>query len=184
MLVSLPRWLVNLQYSQRISTLLDAPSREFGVVFGAGLRRDGTPTTVLADRVTTAALLYQSGKIQKILMTGSSRGDHANEALAMEQMAINLGVDPEDILVDPHGDRTFTSCKNAMHEFDIADALLVTQRFHLPRALILCDVMGLDAAGVAADLHEYRAYSFWSVRETIATIRALWDAGQYRAAAS
>lgn len=184
LLISFPKWLLSLQYSQRISTPQDAASKEYAIVFGAGLRRDGQPTTVLADRVVTAVSLYQSGQVEKILMTGSSQDEFYNEARAMKQLAQELGVPPEEILIDPYGDRTFTSCRNAVEQFQIGDAFLITQRFHLPRALILCDVLGLNAAGVAADQRDYRAQSFWSVRETIATLRALWDAGQYWIAAS
>jgi SanA protein len=177
---TLPRWFLTLHFSQDISESEDAPSGPIAIVFGAGLRRDGRPTTVLADRVQTAAQLYKQGKVEKILMTGSAHGDRYDESKAMRDYAISLGVDEEDILLDSEGDRTFLSCLRARDEFGISKALLVSQRYHLPRALILCETLGIEADGVASDLRTYRAQSFWSARESIATLRALWDAGRYK----
>jgi SanA protein len=177
---TLPRWFLNLHFNQSISESEDAPSGPIAIVFGAGLRRDGRPTTILADRVQTAAQLYQQGKVQKLLMTGSAHGETYDESKAMRDYAISLGVDEEDILLDAEGDRTFLSCLRARDEFGISKALLVSQRYHLPRALILCETLGIEANGVASDLRTYRAQSFWSARESIATLRALWDAGRYK----
>jgi len=77
------------------------------IVFGAGLRRDGSPTTVLADRVSTAVSLYQQGKVNTLLMSGSSNKTGYDEAAAMLEFALQLGVPQEDILVDSKGDRTY-----------------------------------------------------------------------------
>jgi SanA protein len=96
----------------------------------------------------------------------------------MSDYARSLGVPEDAIQVDDTGDRTYLTCLNARDEFNISSALLVTQEFHLPRALVLCDALGIDAKGVSADLREYRAERFWSFRETAATLRALWDAGK------
>lgn len=179
-ILTTPRWFLNWRYNESVSEPDDAPSGSIAIVFGAGLRRDGRPTTVLADRVQTAVQLYLEGKVSQLLMSGSSHDDGYNEPEAMKDYAIALGVEPDDILVDPDGDRTFLTCLRARDEFGISNALLVSQRYHLPRALILCDVLGIDAQGVASDLREYRAQSFMSARETIATLRALWDAGKYK----
>lgn len=179
-ILTTPRWFLNWRYNERVSEPDEAPSSSIAIVFGAGLRRDGRPTTVLADRVQTAVQLYLEGKVNTLLMSGSAHEDGYNEPQAMSEYAISLGVEPEDILVDPEGDRTFLTCLRARDEFGITSALLVSQRYHLPRALVLCDVLGIDAQGIESDLREYRAQTFMSVRETIATLRALWDAGKYK----
>ncbi|TFH31516.1 MAG: hypothetical protein E4G99_13895 [Anaerolineales bacterium] len=176
----LPRWLLNMRYNQAISEPEDAANGPIAIVFGAGLRRDGRPTTVLADRVETAVQLYLDGKVDKLLMSGSAHGEQYDEALAMREYAISLGAKIEDILVDSEGDRTFMTCLRARDEYGITSALLVSQRFHLPRALGLCNMLGIEATGVASDLRSYRAQAFWTVRENIATLRALWDVGTYR----
>jgi vancomycin permeability regulator SanA len=177
---TLPRWILNLHYAHSISESDDAPSGPIAIVFGAGLRRDGRPTTVLADRVQTAVQLYKDGKVEKLLLSGSTRGDEYDETKAMRDHATALGMNEDDILLDPQGDRTFQTCLRARDDFGINKALLVSQRYHLPRALVLCETLGIEAEGVASDLHTYRAQSFWTARESIATLRALWDAGKYK----
>lgn len=179
-IITLPRWVLNLHYAERISDPDDAPTGPVAIVFGAGLRRDGRPTTVLADRVQTAVLLFQQGKVDRLLLSGSTRGETYDETKAMFEYAISLGMKQEDLMLDPHGDRTFLTCRNAVEALGIDQAILVSQRYHLPRALVLCESLGLEAQGVASDLHTYRAQSFWNTRESFATLRALWDAGKYK----
>lgn len=177
---TLPRWILNLHYAQSISEPDDAPTGPIAIVFGAGLRKDGRPTTVLADRVQTAVQLYLDGKVEQLLLSGSSQGEEYDETKAMRDYAITLGMDGNDILLDPQGNRTYLTCIRARDKFGIEKALLVSQRYHLPRALILCETLGIEADGVASDLHTYRAQSFWTARESIATLRALWDASKYK----
>jgi SanA protein len=176
LLLYAPRWFLIRRYSERIFALENAPGKITAIVFGAGLRRDGTPTTVLADRVTTAASLYREGKVNKILMSGSISGDHYNEPVAMRSLALDLGVPAQDILIDTGGTRSLYTCQRAHQLFGIEQALLISQRFHLPRALIICDAIGLSAEGVTSDLHPYRSRFLWELREIPATLRALWDA--------
>lgn len=169
-----PRWLLAFRFGDRIFSVHDAPVRDTAIVLGAGLRRDGRPTTVLADRVATAVTLYQQGKIKKILMSGSVEPGR-DEPAAMRTLAIEMGVPGDSILVDPQGTRTYESCVRASKVFSVRSALIVTQRFHLPRALALCDANNIDAAGVSADLRMYRASFIWDIREIPASYRALWD---------
>lgn len=172
----IPRWLLIRRYTERIFSPVNAPGKPTAIVFGAGLRRDGKPTYVLADRVTTAALLYHEGKVNQILMSGSVHGTHYNEPLAMRSLAVDLGVPSEDILIDTSGYRSLQTCRRARQIFGIDHALLISQRFHLPRALALCDAIGLSADGVVSDLRPYQASFLWELREIPATLRALWDA--------
>lgn len=176
--ITLPRWILQWRYGHTISSAEEAPTRRTAIVFGAGLRRDGRPTAVLADRVSTAVQLYNDGKVGNLLMSGSANSHGHNEAHAMRDFARSMGVPGSAILIDTAGDRTYLTCLNARDRFNISSALLVTQEFHLPRALVLCDALGIDANGVSADLREYRAERFWSFREIAATLRALWDAGR------
>jgi SanA protein len=178
LVITLPRWMLQWRYGQKITAREAAPNQPVAIVFGAGLRRDGRPTVVLADRVTTAAELYHDGKVASLLMSGSADSFGFSEPAAMRDYALSLGIPQGAIQTDESGDRTYLTCLNARDRFNVDAALLVTQEFHLPRALILCDVLGIEAHGVSADLREYRAERFWSYRETAATLRALWDAGR------
>lgn len=172
-----PRWFLGRRYARSIHSPADAPSRPVAIVFGAGLRRDGTPTTVLADRVATAAALFHGGKVERLLLSGGSATGHNDEPMAMRSLAIRLGVPPDAILIDAAGRRTLDTCWRARQHFGISDAILVTQRFHLPRAIATCAAVGLNAIGVQADLHPYhpRSRAFWHLRELPATWVALLE---------
>src|SRR3990172_12100148 len=94
----------------RLHRVEDVPAKPVAIVFGAGLWRDGSPTPVLRDRVTTAVELYFQGKVNKLLMSGDNRVDNYNEPAAMEEFAIGLGVPAEDIILDYAGQRTYDTC--------------------------------------------------------------------------
>lgn len=139
--------------------------------------RDGSPTSVLRDRVTTAANLYFDGKVEKLLFSGDNRFVEYNEPGAMAELAIQLGVPEDAIVLDYAGRRTYDTCYRASAIFGLTDAILVTQAFHMPRALYICEQLGLEAVGVSADMREYRQNSmlYWNLRELLATVSALWD---------
>jgi SanA protein len=175
--ITLP-WLIVVQsYAALILTSEEAPTRSTAIVFGAGLRRDGRPTAILADRVRTAVDLYRRGKAQTLLLSGSATPPNYDEPGAMHQLALELGVAEEHLLIDRGGSRTFETCLRARDEFGIREAILVSQEFHLPRALAICAGLDLQAVGVSADLREYhsRAARYWELREIPATLVAFWD---------
>jgi SanA protein len=159
------------------STLPDIPEKPVAIVFGAGLYRDGSPTPVLRDRVATAAELYQSGKVRKLLMSGDNLLDNYNEPSAMRSYAIQLGVPEEDIVIDYAGQRTYDTCFRAREIFGITEAILVTQRFHMPRALLTCNSLGVNSVGVLSDRRAYSvaSHGFWHLRELPATLVAMVD---------
>lgn len=176
-ILGLPRLVSELYALTRIVKKDEAPRRPVAIVFGAGLTRDGGPTAVLQDRVATASELYFAGKVEKILMSGDNRFVDYNEPGAMRAYALELGVPDEDIVLDYAGRRTYDTCYRAREIFGVEQAILVTQRFHLPRALIICNGLGLDGIGVSADRRVYRRYahSYWHLRELPATLMALID---------
>jgi SanA protein len=174
---TLPR-LITLGFSwSRIYPPDKVEPLQAAIVFGAGLGRDGTPSPVLRDRITTAADLYFAGKVKKLLMSGDNRFVNYNEPGAMRDYAIKLGVPTEDIVLDYAGRRTYDTCYRASHIFMLKTAILVTQSFHLPRSLYICNQLGLDTIGVPADLRSYRRASlfYWNLRESVATLVALWQ---------
>ncbi len=173
----LPRLITTLYAWPRTYQVTQAPVKAVAIVFGAGLWRDGSPTPVLRDRVATAAELYFAGKVSKLLMSGDNLKDYYNEPGAMREFALSLGVPEDSIVLDDAGQRTYDTCYRAREIFQIHDAILVTQKFHLPRAIYTCNRLGISAVGVPADRREYRQRSlvFWNTRELPATLAALWD---------
>ena len=174
---TLPRVFTRSYTGSRIYEPGNTPTKKVAIVFGAGLYRNGSPTPVLRDRVATATDLYQVGKAEKLLMSGDNSTLGHNEPGAMRDYAISLGVPDQDIVLDYAGRRTYDTCYRARDIFEIDSAILVTQAFHLPRALYTCNMLGVSAIGVPADLRQYRRVSqaFWNLRESVATAVALWQ---------
>ncbi len=177
LILLMPRLLTWVYAWPRTFTLTNTPSRPVVIVFGAGLWRDGSPSPVLRDRISTAAELYFAGKVQKLLMSGDNRFINYNEPGAMRQYALSLGVPEADIVLDYAGRRTYDTCYRARAIFGVKEAILVTQSFHLPRALYTCNRLGIAAVGVAADRRAYawRSLLYWHSREVAATLVALWE---------
>lgn len=171
-------WLIlKLIFSSRIQEMEKISNQKIAIVFGAGLRRDGSPTPILQDRVKKAVQLYQAGKVKKLLFSGDNRFIEYNEPGSMRAYAISLGVPSEDIVLDYAGRRTYDTCYRARHIFQVEQAVLITQNYHLPRALFLCQQMGIKANGINADLRQYSPASFtlWNLREILATSAAMID---------
>ena len=155
----------------------ESPEAPVALVLGAGLNRDGTPGLVLRDRVRTAAELYQQGKVKKILMSGDNSSDNYNEPGAMQEFALSLGIPAEDIVLDYAGRRTYDSCFRAKTIFGVDHLIVITQAYHLPRAVFLCHSFEIETIGIPADEAYYRrsSYTFWWFREILATVKAYWD---------
>ncbi|MCA2000500.1 MAG: YdcF family protein [Chloroflexi bacterium] len=173
----LPKLFVEVYSAPRAYTAESVPPARVAIVLGAGLRKDGTPTAVLKDRVKTAVRLYQQGKVDKLLMSGDNRFANYNEPEGMRQYALTLGVPNEDIVLDYAGRRTYDTCYRASVIFQVESAIVVTQRFHLPRALFLCNSFGVHADGVEANTAYFPKISrfIWNTRELFATAQAVWD---------
>lgn len=171
------RFWTERRYEGRIYESIDqVPSRPVALVLGAGVWPDGSLTPILADRVATAADLYRAGKVQKLLCSGDNRRVDYNEPQAMKDYAVTLGVSGEDVVLDYAGRRTYDSCYRAREIFGVDRAVVVTQRFHAPRALYTCDALGLDAVAVTADRRTYSADQvIWKTREYLALLLAWWD---------
>ncbi len=147
------------------------------MVFGARIYPDGRLSAMLNDRVETAVQLYRAGKVQKLLLSGDNRFENYDEPGRMMDYALSRGVPAQDIPPDYGGRRTYDTCYRAREIFGIESAIVVPQKFHLPRALFTCDKLGLEAVGVAADLQSYsrRSITWSTLREIPATLAALWD---------
>jgi SanA protein len=174
--VLLPRLITGIYATNRIYQENGSPTERVAIIFGAGLRGDGTPTAMLRDRILTGADLYFSGKVEKLLMSGDNRFVNYNEPESMRQFALSVGVPDEAIVLDYAGRRTYDTCYRAKAIFGVESALLVTQKFHLPRAMFLCNMLGLNTLGVEASNCYWNGSPFvWDIREQFATIAAFLD---------
>lgn len=168
-------WVGN-RYGSRIhSDIAATPPQPVAIVFGAGYWPSGRLSDALADRMDTAVALYEAGKVGKLLLTGDNRFADYNEPARMAEYAQARGVPSEHLVLDYAGRRTYDSCYRAGAIFGVEQAVLVTQAFHLPRALFTCERLGLDAVGVVADRHRYRYGGWYRLREVLALTRAWFD---------
>lgn len=166
--------LIKFTNQSKIYTDVPAiPARPVGIVFGAGLNRDGSPSWMLSDRLDGAIALYKAAKVEKLLLTGDEVT--SLEISAMRTYAIQKGVPEAKILTDSAGLRTYDSCYRAIHNFGINSAILITQGYHLPRALFTCNGLGIDAVGFKAGQDNYPNQSYYNQREFLATFVSWLD---------
>ena len=161
-----PRAYAALRAQGEIYSLSDVPPHDVAIVFGAQVFPSGRLSHMLADRVATGADLYHAGKARVLLFTGDNGDTHYNEPEAMRRYAMQLGVPSEAIVLDYAGFRTYDSCYRAREIFQVERAILVTQDFHLDRALLTCDELGLDVVGVAADYQRPEGYNERHLRQS------------------
>jgi len=174
-LAGLRLWIWRKYRDRMYARLEDVPECPVAIVLGAGLRPDGSLTSILADRVATGADLYHAGIVQTLLFSGASRPGYS-EPQAMLSHAVRLGVPEEAVVLDEAGFRTYDTCRRAREVFGVEHAAVVTQRFHAARTLYLCDAVGIDAVVALADRQDYTARRIvWETREILALARAVWD---------
>ncbi|WP_370459161.1 vancomycin high temperature exclusion protein [Aggregicoccus sp. 17bor-14] len=142
---------VSLRYRGRILPAARAPEAPVALVFGAGLAAVREPSPVLAERLDKAVELYRSGKVKRLLVSGDNSDRRHDETRAMVAYVRARGVPEADVEADFAGLSTYDSCVRAHRVFEVRRALLVTQAFHLPRALFIANSIGVEAWGVAAD---------------------------------
>jgi SanA protein len=173
-----PQIWLKLKYRSSIYGQIDAiPDREFGVVFGAWVRQDHSLSDVTRERVEAGIRLYKAGKVKKLFLSGDNRSNQQAEAMA--KYAVQNGVDPKDIIIDKLGIDTNDTCK---HFAKLAgSAILVTQGYHLPRAMLMCERSNIAVTGLAAEklnilsrrgrnlFQIYAVRTFRSTREAVST---------------
>lgn len=151
------------------------PNLSVALVFGAGVKANGKLSDALTDRVLTGVELYKAGKVKKLLMSGDNSTKNYDEVTAMKNFAVEKGVPEVDIVLDYAGFDTYDSCYRAREIFDLhSGIILVSQKFHLPRALYICNSLGVQSVGFSADKRVY-ATNLWGLREFAAQIKAIVD---------
>lgn len=138
------------------------------LVLGASVLPSGKPSDILADRLEVAADLFLAGAADQIIVSGDNREAHYNESDAMKAYCVSLGVPADDVVVDHAGYDTYASVYRAKHVYGADDVMIVTQAYHLYRALAIAQGLGMIAQGVAADKGAYDNQMSYSLREVIA----------------
>lgn len=161
----------------RISTVDDVPSEPVALVFGAGLDIRGEPMPFLRARLDLARQLYAAGKVRVVLVSGDNRRANYNEPDAMRDYLIENGIPAAKVIADYAGFDTYATCVRAKRIFGVDQAIVVTQSYHLPRAVATCRSIGLDGWGVGDSSVKPDAEEWDSdvVREWPANIKMAWD---------
>lgn len=173
-IVILHLWVSNMYSKKRYTNVEDVPQEKVAIVFGAGLK-DKQPGNVLRDRVAVAVDLYKAGKVQKIIMSGENSSIYYDEPGAMIKMAKDEGVPETALQPDYAGRRTYDTCLRARKIFKLDSAILITQSYHMDRALYTCNSLGVRSVGVTSDLHEYKGQNWYAVRDYFALVKAVWE---------
>ena len=142
------------------------------LVLGCQVKADGTPSHMLQDRLERAIALYQTPGIRtKLLMSGDHGQEGYNEVGTMRQYAIDRGVPAEDIFMDHAGFSTYETVYRAKEVFAADKVIIVTQKYHLYRALYIAEALGLEAYGVDADYRQYVGQTQRDLREVLARVK-------------
>lgn len=174
-------YLINLQVSSyskdKIYKSVEAVPNEnrIAIVLGAKVWDGGVPSFVLEDRIITAVELYKAGKVKKLLMSGDNPTKEYDEPTAMKNYAVKLGVPENDIILDFAGRRTYDTCYRAKEIFEIKKAIMVSQEFHLPRSIYLCQNIGVDAVGIISNRRPYEGEDYWAFREFFGVASAWFE---------
>ena len=158
--------------SQKNITDRDNAGAEVIIVLGCGVKPDGSPSDMLRDRLLTAVDLYKNGAGKKLLLSGDSKNaEKYDEVGTMKRVCLSLGVPEEDIMTDTLGLSTFESIDRAKKIYEIKSAIIVTQKYHLYRAIYIAKSRGISTVGVSADMHTYGGQLFRDIREIPARIK-------------
>ena len=157
---------VNILYNLENIQTVDAI-----VVLGAGLRSDGTPSDMLSDRLSTAIELYEAGVSNKIILSGDCSGADYDEVGAMYLYCVEKGIHEDSLVRDNEGFSTYESMYNVIEKLKCKHFIVVTQKYHLYRAVYIAQKLGADVIGVNSDPREYRGQSVRLLREYVARVK-------------
>ncbi|MGW2681655.1 SanA/YdcF family protein [Streptomyces sp. NPDC001414] len=174
-LALLPVTWLYVSTAGRLRTVADVPRTDVAVVFGAGLW-DGEPSPYLANRLNAAARLYEAGRIRVVLVTGDNSREDYDEPDAMRAYLTAHGVPAGRVVTDYAGFDTWDSCVRAKKIFGVDRAVLISQGFHIRRAVALCEAAGVTSYGVGVDAKHDVTWYYGGTREILAAGKAALDA--------
>ena len=173
-------WGVSTYFYESTSDIIyseieNLPDSNTVIVLGASVHSNGKLSPILQDRVDTALKIYNAGKAQQFLLSGDNRSNDYDEVNAMKNYLLERNVPEAHILTDPAGIDTYDSMYRSNAVYKINKAIVVTQNFHLPRALFIANGLGLDYAGFAANTKHYKIENSLIRREKLANIKAIYE---------
>lgn len=166
----------------RITTIDAVPPMPVALVLGAEVYADGTPSRYLRARLDVALELYRREKVARILVSGDGLSRFYNETDGMRDYLLEHGIPAQDVLCDYAGFDTYDSCVRALRDFGVERAIIVSQAYHLPRAIAACRAIGLDAWGVGDETGRSnpRTWRHGALRELGANLKLAWDLASRR----
>ncbi|MBU3104916.1 SanA/YdcF family protein [Clostridium gasigenes] len=142
------------------------------IVLGAGAKDDGSPSDILEDRLKTAIEVYNSGVCSKFILSGDHGRESYNEVSVMKEYIINnCDVEEKNVFLDHAGFSTYDSIYRAKDIFEVENAIIITNEYHLPRALYLAKKMGINANGISSDIRNYLFIESYKSREKLAQLK-------------
>jgi vancomycin permeability regulator SanA len=173
---------IRLATRERIVPIDRLERLPIGLVLGAEVYADGVPSNFLRARLDLALELYERGLVARILLSGDGRSRFYDETGGMRSYLVERGVPESVLLVDPAGLDTYDSCLRARDVYDVERLVVVSQSYHLPRALAICRALGLDAWGVGDDSMRSspRTWANGARRELAANLKLVWDLLSHR----
>jgi len=157
------------------SEITELPNAQTGIILGASVHADGKLSPILKDRVETALQLYKLNKIENFLISGDHRTDDYDEVNAIKNYLVEKGVPPSAIILDHSGFDTYDSMFRAKAVFKIEDAIVITQKFHLPRSLYIAKNLDATYTGFEATPIAYTSSETIKRREQLANFKAIWE---------
>ncbi len=152
------------------------PGYDVAIVFGAGIKENREPNDMLRDRLDTVAELYYNGKVNKMLLSGDNSDIDYNEPQVMyNYLLYEHDIRAEDLVRDYAGLRTYDTCARAKNIWDIDKAILISQGYHLSRAIFTCNNLEVESTGFSATKYDYAGERYYKIREVLALHRAFWD---------
>lgn len=150
------------------------PKNDVGIIFGAGINGN-QPSKYLKDRLDAGILLYKAKRINKILLSGDNGREEYDELTVMKNYCYQHGVDTTKIFIDYAGFDTYSTMYRAKHIFKIKKATLISQEYHLNRALYIGRNLGIKSAGYSANKGEYSGYNYVKFREYLSRFKSFFD---------
>jgi vancomycin permeability regulator SanA len=168
---------VRLTAAEHVFSEAEVPAAPVALVLGARVYPDGTPSPFLAARLDLAHRLFLAGKVRLIVVSGDNMAKEYNEPEAMRTYLVNAGMPADKIVADYAGFDTYDSCARAQRIFGVEQLIVVTQSYHLPRAVATCRALGVDAIGVGDDSARQHARSWWkgAIRDQLACVKTVID---------
>ena len=160
-----------------IYTEADVPAAPVALVLGAKVFPDGTPSPFLAARLDLAKRLHDAGRVETIIVSGDNNAPEYDEPAAMREYLIDAGLSESKLIIDTAGFDTYESCVRAAQVFKVSRLIMVTQSYHLPRAVATCRALGVDAMGVGDDSARQhpRSWRRGVVRDQLACLKTVID---------